>query len=506
MKLKTKIILGFFILTIASAVIGSISLYQFSILSKSFEELPNKLDKLSEEAITIKHSSKILYYDEVLTQSVRNYAFTQDTSWRERYFEVEPMLRETLELGLKLNPTDKPYFEKIGKSNEKLVEMETQAIELIDNNKNIQAISILESQEYFEHKKKYSEFLTDYSNSHNVNFGITSTNIEKSISESIIQLKKFLEEGIIVFEISLIMLILISLGLGYGIASNIVSPFTKLQKKVQNIAKGDFNTELIPEGTDEVKEIIEEFNKMAQELKKLNYTKRNITAIVSHELRTPLVPIMGNLELLLIEEKPNLTEKQKTRIMKIKKSCTYMKKLISDIIDLNKIHEGQLPLQKQVISLEKIIKDSIETFSEDIKKKNIKITTDLTKIMIDGDEIRLTQVFTNLIANAIKFCPEKKGEIKIKSKFERDKVKIILKDNGKGLEKRELSKIFETYYQVGDARTREHGGTGIGLAVCKGIIEKHGGDIWAESTGIGNGTKIFIHLPIIKNEKIIQQK
>lgn len=475
MKLKTRLIAGFLILALVSGIIGTISLYQLSVLSKSFEIIPKKIETLSDAAIVFEKTSHILYYDEILTQSVRNYAFTGNTIWKDRYLQFEPILSTTLESALHLYPIDKAYFEKISESNTRLVEMEKLAISFTDNGKSEQAISLLESQEYAKYKQEYSQVLEEYSTSHNVDFGKISTNAYESISDSMQKFSDFSHEGIIVFEISLIFLILLSLFLGYFFAVSIVSPFSKLQKNLQHIAKGKFDIVLEPEGPDEVKELIVEFNEMIQELKKLDYTKRNITSIVSHELRTPLVPIMGYLDILLADKSQNLTPDQKNKIIKIQEKCHFMKNLITDIIDLNKIHERHLPMSKQIISLDEILQNVEENFEHVLKQKNIEIHINSHKIKIDGDKTRLFQVFSNLVANAIDFCPKTDGKISISATYEKSNVRIIIKDNGKGLEQKHINKVFDAYYQVDDSYTREHGGTGIGLALCRGIIEGHDG-------------------------------
>ncbi|MCV0398417.1 MAG: HAMP domain-containing histidine kinase [Nitrosarchaeum sp.] len=506
MNLKTKIIAGFFILTAVAAVIGAVSLYQFSVLSASFAGLPEHMDKMSDEIIALGHASKILYYDEVLTQSVRNYAFTGDVAWKNRYVEFESLLNNTLESRLISDPMDEVYFSKIANSNKHLIRMEKEVIALVDNGELKQAISVLENEEYISHKKEYAQALAEYSNAHDVNLGMTSDSLSEKTTGSLQQLRSFSAEGAIVFQISLAILVLLSIVLGYVLASSIALPFTKLQKKIKQIAKGNFDVMLKPEGPDEIRDMIIEFNNMIQELKKLDHAKRNVTSILSHELRTPLMPIMGNLEILLMDKSDNLTSEQKIRIEKTKERCLFMKKMISDIVDLNDINEDRIVLQKQVISLEDIIQNSLDAHRAEITRKNIDVQIKLPQIKIDGDMPRLIQVFSNLIANAIDFCPKTNGLISISGLFAKSNVRVTIRDNGRGLEQSDLAKIFEMYYQVGDAHTRDHNGAGIGLAVCKGIVEMHGGSIWAESFGIGYGTAIHVELPIISKQKTLKMR
>jgi len=184
----------------------------------------------------------------------------------------------------------------------------------------------------------------------------------------------------------------------------------------------------------------------------------------------------------------------------------FMKKLISDIVDLNDINEDRIVLKKQIISLDDIIHNSLDMHRAELTQKNIDVQIKLPQIKIDGDVYRLTQVFSNLISNAIDFCPKTNGLISIIGLFAKNNVHITVRDNGRGLGQGDLAKIFETYYQVGEAHTRDHSGVGIGLAVCKGIVEMHGGRIWAESFGIGYGAAIHVDLPIIKKQKPLKMR
>ncbi|MFB5605667.1 MAG: histidine kinase dimerization/phospho-acceptor domain-containing protein, partial [Nitrosarchaeum sp.] len=404
MKLKTKLILGFLIFVFVSALIGIISLYQFANLSQHFDTVPALIDRFAIVSSVYEKTSKILYYDEVLTQSVRNYAFTGDTMWRDRYYEYVPLLDDALIL-LPHNPSDSKYFDSISKSNKRLVELELLAISLIDNGKSDQAISILDGQEYSKHKNEYSDILNSYSHKYDVSFAKTTLNLDKYMDVTLQKLDNFFNEAFYVFQITLIGLILLSLFLGYVYASSIVSPFLKMQQNLRRIAKGRFDVIIEPKGSDEMKELIVEFNKMIQELKKLDYTKRNITSIVSHELRTPLVPIMGNIDILLSDKSHNLTSEQITRLVKIKDKCNFMKNLISDIIDLNKINERELSMDKKIISLNDILQEVKENYEYIFEQKDIEFHLDSQEIKLDGDKTRLFQVFSNLVANAIDFCP-----------------------------------------------------------------------------------------------------
>ncbi len=121
------------------------------------------------------------------------------------------------------------------------------------------------------------------------------------------------------------------------------------------------------------------------------------------------------------------------------------------------------------------------------------------------DSMRIEQVIHNLLSNAIDFCPKENGQISIVLHAEEENAKIIVKDNGVGISENKLDQIFVKFYQIDTSVTREHGGSGLGLVVCKGIIEAHGGKIWAESEGAGKGSEIHMLLPLMMNP-LVQER
>ena len=236
------------------------------------------------------------------------------------------------------------------------------------------------------------------------------------------------------------------------------------------------------------------------DLKKLNRIKDEFLTMITHELKTPLVPINSYTDILLSEILGPLNDAQKKRLEIMKSSSKSLLKLISDILDAQKIELGQLTLKKEVYDISEIIKEAVNKMKPIVERSGILMTIDLQeKISCQCDKIRIEQVLSNLITNSLDFCSKGSGKINIKLYPQGSSAKIIVKDNGIGIIKKSLDKIFVKFYQADTTTTREHGGTGIGLSVCKGIIEGHGGKIWAESEGKNKGTEIHILLPMIKS-------
>ncbi len=232
-----------------------------------------------------------------------------------------------------------------------------------------------------------------------------------------------------------------------------------------------------------------------EELRGVEKSKEEFLAMITHELKTPLVPIQSYADIMLAEKFGTLNDDQKYRLEIIKSNARYLMELMSDLLDVQKIELGQLKLNKESNNLADIIREVVENGKPDVEKYGIRISLHLQPdLFYICDKLRIGQVINNLINNALDFCPKQGGQIIIKLYADRSTYKIILKDNGIGIQKNKLDRIFVKFYQIDTSTTREHGGSGIGLAVCKGIIEAHGGKIWAESEGEGKGTEIHIAL------------
>lgn len=234
-----------------------------------------------------------------------------------------------------------------------------------------------------------------------------------------------------------------------------------------------------------------------EELKKVDQIKDEFLAMITHELKTPIVPIKGYIDILLSEQFGPFNEIQKQKLEIIKSSTDALMNIVMDLLDTQKIEFGQLRLSKEKHNVAEIINGVIIKLQPDAESHGITVVADLENISCFCDKNRIEEVLVNLFTNAIDFCPKTDGKIQIKLYMEDSKhAKITVKDNGIGIQKSKIDKIFVKFYQTDTSTTREHGGTGLGLSVCKGLIEGHGGKIWAESEGRDLGATIHIILPL----------
>ena len=219
--------------------------------------------------------------------------------------------------------------------------------------------------------------------------------------------------------------------------------------------------------------------------------------MITHELKTPLVPIQGYADILLGEHLGKLNEKQKERLEVIKSSSATLLQLISDLLDAQKLELGQLKIIKQTDNLKDTISKMITLMTPQAVSDEIELVNHVkTDVYAYYDKERISQILSNLIKNAFR-ATAKKGKIDIFVEDLSDEVKVSVKDNGIGLPNDALDKIFKKFYQVDTSSTRERGGSGLGLSICKGIVEAHGGRIWVESE-LGKGATFFFTLEKIE--------
>lgn len=245
----------------------------------------------------------------------------------------------------------------------------------------------------------------------------------------------------------------------------------------------------------EVKEFEESYEELQILLSEIEYMKSEFITFVSHEIGTPLSIIKGNIELLIEGEFGKLNNEQKKRLNTVQKNIDRLTKIIRDTMELMKIENNKLILNKELNSISELAREIVFEVQIIAKQKEHVLDVDIEKTVPDimFDKSRIRQVFTNIINNAIKYTP-RKGKINVKVKKEDANVHIMVSDNGIGIQKEEQKNIFAKFYKV-SSHLEDASGTGLGLAICKGIVDAHNGKIWVESK-IGNGATFHIKLPI----------
>lgn len=236
----------------------------------------------------------------------------------------------------------------------------------------------------------------------------------------------------------------------------------------------------------------------AERLRERDNLKDELSAMVSHELKTPLVTISGYAEMLKEDNTLGvLNPDQKHAVDAIDANCIRLERLIGDILDVQKVDLKKMKFNKNEFDVNEFMEELIRLHAKLMTDKKIHFTNlSKGKIMIKSDADRLAQVFANLIKNAIDFVPGNNGKIEIGAEYEnKDNILFHVKDNGSGIPKENQENLFKKFYQADTSLKRKHGGTGLGLVICKGIVEGLGGRIWFESEE-GKGTVFYFSIPV----------
>ena len=232
------------------------------------------------------------------------------------------------------------------------------------------------------------------------------------------------------------------------------------------------------------------------EVKKMEKLKDEFASMMTHELKTPLTPIMGHCEMLkesgLLGD---LNQNQLNSINKISESALRLEQLIGDVMLAQRLEIGQMNFDKQKFEVTKLMSDIHNDYSQTMKEKQIEfVNSTQENLSLWTDKNRVRQIIDNLIQNAVDFTPKNNGRIEIGARSEDSKVVFYVKDNGIGIPKEVQPIMFKKFYQVDASHRRKHTGTGLGLVICKGIVEGLGGGIWFESEP-GKSTSFYFSIP-----------
>jgi len=244
----------------------------------------------------------------------------------------------------------------------------------------------------------------------------------------------------------------------------------------------------------------EQENQMFQELienleEKTSLDMGQLFSMISHELKTPLVPIQTYVKMLKEERFGNLNEIQKEKMEIVYSSSIALGKLIQSILDYQKLSSGSMEMKKEENNIEKILSDAFASLYSEFKQKEIeKMVSIEGNIELICDAQRISQVLTALLDNSLKAIQPKLGKINVRVSQSENRVTVSVHDNGCGIPKEQLDKVFSKFYQVDMSNTREKGGVGLGLSICQKIIDAHDGKIWIESE-LDKGTTINFTLP-----------
>jgi len=305
-------------------------------------------------------------------------------------------------------------------------------------------------------------------------------------------------------------LILASLG-GQFLAHKALKPVDNITQTAPMITSENLNQRIHPPKVkDEISRLIETFNEMISRLDQSFRQMKQFSSDASHELKTPLTILKGEVEVMLRKERTS-QEYQQTLRSNLEE-INRMSQIVEDLLNLSKADTGEIILNKEDINLTEILDEVVAQMERlaKTKKLHLSATNHHQDIHIFGDALRLRELFINLIENGIKYTEEggsiriilqKEYPLPVTGKpdwVEREKgqfVKIIVSDTGIGVAKEDQERIFNRFFRVDKARSREQGGSGLGLSICKWIVEAHRGKIGVESE-LAKGSSFIVRLPL----------
>lgn len=313
--------------------------------------------------------------------------------------------------------------------------------------------------------------------------------LQKSISDVYrITLFCLLASGIVAF-----VLIYIS-------SKNISKPLLEMNQVAKIIANGDFEKRIIVKSKDEVGQLANSFNYMAESLEKQETQRRDFISNISHDLRSPLTSISGFLQALLDGTIPY--ENQNKYLNIILDETKRLSKLANDILDINKIQIMELKINKTNFDINELIRKTVIQFEKRVTDKKIEMEVDFadSKNMVFADVEKIQRVIYNVLDNAVKFT-EDKGKIKIETTVKDEKVYVSIKDNGFGIDNKQQKHVFERFYKGDMSRGIDKKGSGLGLSIVREFIKVHDENVYLYSEK-SKGTEIIFTLAESKETEI----
>ncbi len=295
--------------------------------------------------------------------------------------------------------------------------------------------------------------------------------------------------------ISVLAASLAAVGVSILLSRSIVAPLRAMMSASQRIAEGHYDERVQVRGSDELGQLALRFNQMAEQLEQVESMRRRLIGDVTHELRTPLTAIKGSMEGLIDGVLPSSPE----TFEQIHQEADRLSRLVDDLQELSRVEARAYPLDVRPVDAAALMGTIGKRLGFQFEDKGVSLTSSLppSPVRVLADEDRVVQVLTNLVGNALQHTPAG-GSVTLSVQSAGDEILFTVRDTGAGIPAEHLTHIFDRFYRVDKSRSRVRGGSGIGLTIAKHLVEAHGGRIWAESDGEGQGSTFFFTLPASK--------
>jgi signal transduction histidine kinase len=276
------------------------------------------------------------------------------------------------------------------------------------------------------------------------------------------------------------------------VARGMTQPLRDMAQAARRMETGDYGARVRTNSIDEVGQLAHAFNRMSEELEQLERLRRDLVANVSHELKTPISALRAHLENLL--DGVEHPDAETLQVMLVQSDR--LGRLVDQLLELSRLESGDLPLQREVLALGPLVSEVLSEIEVARADRGValerRLAQDLPPVLADRE--RIHQVLFNLLDNAMRFTPEG-GRVTVSAERHDGAVDVHVADTGPGIAPEHLPRLFERFYRVDPARSQKEGGTGIGLAIARSVVEAHGGRIWADSNP-GRGSVFTFELPV----------
>jgi signal transduction histidine kinase len=292
-----------------------------------------------------------------------------------------------------------------------------------------------------------------------------------------------------------------SIGFGASVAGRMTRAVQQLSDGAQRVSQGDFDARVDVRTNDELADLAHAFNTMVANVneaedmrRRAEEARRALVAAVSHDLRTPLTAIQAMLEALsdgLIDDAETVRRYHAT----MRGQVTHLSRLIDDLFELSQLDAGERPYQFMRTDLTAVVRTATEGLAMSAQTRGVRIEfAGSGPLWASAEPIKLTRVIANLVDNATRHAPRDTAVEVLVERMDGDAC-IVVRDHGPGIAADDLTRIFERFYRGEKSRSRSHGGAGLGLAIARGIVEAHGGRIWAENRE-GGGAAFYLTIPL----------